>query len=227
LWHIMKGYAAHGITDFVILERASQPFELLETLALQDGVLRDAPDHLARLARAAVHFGYPLDVARVEVGLQQLADAHRQGLWRVRLLLNARGQAQVEAHAMEASPALVQLALAPTAFEEAGSEFVRFKTTRRAHYEPFAPRAPGVFDTLLWNRQGELTECTRGNVAVRLDGRWVTPPLRCGLLDGIGRARCLREGRLVEAVVRVEDLPRASGLAFVNSLRGWIDAVLV
>ena len=209
------------------LERASQPFELLETLALADGTLRDAPDHLARLARAATHFGYPWDVARVEASLQGLAEAHRQGLWRVRLLLNARGVVQVEAHAMDASPALVQLALAATALEEAGSEFVRFKTTRRAHYEAFAPHVPGVFDTLLWNRQGELTECTRGNIAVQLDGRWVTPPLRCGLLDGIGRARCLREGRLVEAVVRVEDLPRAKGLAFVNSLRGWIDAVLV
>jgi para-aminobenzoate synthetase/4-amino-4-deoxychorismate lyase len=209
------------------LERASQPFELLETLALADGVLGNAPEHLARLARAAAHFAYPWDAARVEAGLTQLADAHRKGLWRVRLRLDAGGVAQAEAHAMEASPALVHLALAATAFDEAGNEFVRFKTTRRAHYDAFAPRVPGVFDTLLWNRQGELTECTRGNVAVQLDGRWVTPPLRCGLLDGIGRARCLREGRLVEAVVRVEDLPRASGLAFVNSLRGWIDAVLV
>jgi len=26
--------------------------------------------------------------------------------------------------------------------------------------------------------------------------------------------------------VRVEDLPRVEALAFVNSLRGWIDAVL-
>lgn len=209
------------------LERASQPFELLETLALQDGALRDEPEHLARLARAAAHFGYPLDAAQIEASLRQLADAHRQGLWRVRLRLDARGQAQAEAHAMTAASAPVRLALAPTAFEAADSEFVRFKTTRRAHYDAVAPSVPGVFDTLLWNRHGELTECTRGNVAVRLDGRWVTPPLRCGLLDGIGRARCLREGRLVEAVVRVEDLPRASGLAFVNSLRGWLDAVLV
>jgi para-aminobenzoate synthetase/4-amino-4-deoxychorismate lyase len=64
-------------------------------------------------------------------------------------------------------------------------------------------------------------------VALLLDGRWVTPPLRCGLLDGVGRARYLREGRMGEAVVRVDDLPRVSALAFVNSLRGWIDAVLV
>lgn len=209
------------------LERASQPFELLETLALEEGALRAAPEHLARLARAATHFGYPLDAAQIEASLRQLADAHRQGLWRVRLRLDAHGQVQAEAHAMAAASAPVRLALAPTAFEAADSEFVRFKTTRRAHYDAVAPSVPGVFDTLLWNRHGELTECTRGNVAVRLDGRWVTPSLRCGLLDGVGRARGLREGRLVEAVVRVEDLPRASGLAFVNSLRGWLDAVLV
>ena len=54
----------------------------------------------------------------------------------------------------------------------------------------------------------------------------MTPPLRCGLLDGIGRAGFLREGRLEEAVVRASDLSRATGLAFVNSLRGWLDAVL-
>ena len=209
------------------LERASQPFELLETMALEDGTLRNASEHLTRLARSAEHFGYPWDAAAVEASLRQLTDKYRQGLWRVRLRLDARGQAQAEAYAMEVTPTPVQLALAPTAFEEASSEFVRFKTTRRAHYDAFAPSVPGVFDTLLWNRHGELTECTRGNVAVRLDGRWVTPPLRCGLLDGIGRARYLREGRLVEAVVHVSDLPRATGLAFVNSLRGWLDAVLV
>ena len=209
------------------LARACQPFELLETLALADGVLRDAPAHLARLARAAAHFGYPWNQAQVETCLSAVQVVHAQGRWRVRLRLDASGQPQAEAYTLEATPTPVRLALAATAFEEAGSEFVRFKTTRRAHYDAFAPSAPGVFDTLLWNRQGELTECTRGNVAVQLDGRWVTPPLHCGLLDGVGRARCLREGRLVEAVVRVEDLPRATGLAFVNSLRGWLDAVLV
>jgi len=83
-----------------------------------------------------------------------------------------------------------------------------------------------VFDTLLWNPAGEITECTRGNIALLLDGQWVTPPLACGLLGGIGRAVALQEGRLVEAVVHVDDLPRVQAFAFVNSLRGWIDADL-
>ncbi len=35
-------------------------------------------------------------------------------------------------------------------------------------------------------------------------GRWVTPPLACGLLGGVGRALALQSGQLVEVVVRVD-----------------------
>lgn len=207
-------------------ERAGEPFALLETLSLEDGQLRDAPAHLARMAAAAAHFGRPWPAAAAGQALAQLAQAHSRGAWRVRLLLDAGGGLEAQAYAQGETPARVRLQLAERPLEEAHSEFVRFKTTRRAHYEAFAPTQPGCFDTLLWNTDGELTECTRGNIAFRLDGRWVTPPLACGLLGGIGRARALREGRLVEAVVRLEDLPRLEALAFVNSLRGWIEAEL-
>jgi para-aminobenzoate synthetase/4-amino-4-deoxychorismate lyase len=209
------------------VERASSPFDLLETLALQDGALRDVSAHLERMHRAAAHFDFPFDQAHINVVLRSLMQAHPHGLWRVRLLLDGQGRAQAQAFAMEPPPPQITLALARTALEESGSEFVRFKTTRRAHYDAFAPTAPDVFDTVLFNRLGEVTECTRGNLAVQLDGAWVTPSLSCGLLGGIGRAHWLREGRITEACVRVEDLQRATGLAFINSLRGWVDAVLV
>ena len=124
------------------------------------------------------------------------------------------------------SPQRVRLQLANRAIEDAHSEFVRFKTTRRAHYDAFTPTEEGIFDTLLWNAEGEVTECTRGNIALLMDGRWLTPPLQCGLLGGIGRAQALQAGRLSEGVVRLEDLPRVQALAFVNSLRGWLDADL-
>jgi para-aminobenzoate synthetase/4-amino-4-deoxychorismate lyase len=208
------------------VRRASAPFELLETLGLFDGTLRDAPAHLARMGEAARHFGYPWDVGQAEATLRSLALQHAEGAWRVRLLLVAQGQLQAEAYALPASPARVRLQLADRALDDAHGEFVRFKTTRRAHYDAFTPAGPGIFDTLLWNAEGELTECTRGNIVFLLDGRWVTPPLRCGLLAGVGRARALQEGRVEEAVVRLEDLPRVQALAFVNSLRGWIPAEL-
>ncbi|MGV8805441.1 MAG: chorismate-binding protein [Polaromonas sp.] len=209
------------------LERASAPFDLLETLALEGGQLRHAADHLQRLANAAAHFAYPWDGAKAECCLRELAQAHRQGLWRVRLLQGARGNVHAEAFAMQASTGPVRLQLADRPLVEAHGEFVRFKTTRRAHYDAFTPTAPGVFDCVLFNAQGEITECTRGNVAMLLDGQWVTPSLACGLLPGVGRALALREGRLLEAVVRVEDVPRVQGWAFLNSLRGWLAAEMV
>jgi len=209
------------------LDRASQPFSLLETLRLQDGSLCHGQAHLARLQRAARHFNVAWDEAHVHKVLAQLVARHPQGRWRVRLLLDAQGLAAAEAFALDDSPAQVLLALDPRPFDEADSEFVRFKTTRRAHYEARACPTPGVFDTLLWNPRGELTECTRGNIALLLDGRWVTPPLSCGLLDGVGREQALGEGWLSEAVVRTDELPRVQALAFVNSLRGILPARLV
>lgn len=208
------------------LDRASQPFELLETLRLHDGRLHEAPRHLARMARAARHFGYPCDPATLQETLQQLAARQPQGLRRVRLRLAADGAVQAESFLMEPPTARVRVQLAPQPFEMADSEFVRHKTTHRAHYEALMSQDPDVFDTLLWNPRGELTEGTRCNVAVRLGGRWLTPALACGLLDGVARAVFLEEGRIEEAVIPVEALQRAEGLAVFNSLRGWIEAEL-
>ena len=206
------------------LERASQPFDLLETLALEAGQLRHAAEHLARLAGAAAHFGCSWNTVQVQNSLHELAQAHPHGLWRVRLLLDAQGQARAQAFAMDASPARVRLQLADRPMRDAHGEFVRFKTTRRAHYDAFMPLEAGVFDTVLWNEDQEITECTRGSIAMLISGRWVTPPLSCGLLPGVGRALALWDGRLSEAVVRLDDVTRIERWAFLNSLRGWITA---
>jgi len=227
----------------IYLERASEAFELLETLRLEQGNYLNLVAHLARMETAARHFGYGFDEAQIRATLQTLAQpttklsaaqcsaqlnsASDVAAWRVRLLLAANGQASAEKFIFNQPLAPVCLALAATPFEAFNSEFTRFKTTRRAHYDAFAPSDPTVFDTLLYNPSGELTECTRGNIACLLGGRWVTPPLQCGLLGGVGRQIALADGRVAEAVVRVADLPRVQAFAFVNSLRGWLDAKLV
>jgi para-aminobenzoate synthetase/4-amino-4-deoxychorismate lyase len=210
---------------------AQEPFELLETLALHEGTLRHAAQHLARMAAAAAHFGYPWRAAQIEQCLQTLVQRHPQGLWRVRLLLDAAGQPSALAYplAPTAQPVRLQLAAQPLveALSPTHGAFVRYKTTRRAHYEAHTPTQPDVFDTVLWNTADEITECTRGNVAVRIAGRWLTPAADCGLLPGVARALALQSGQLQEAVLRRQDLARVEAWAFLNSLRGWLDATLV
>ena len=199
-------------------------FEILETLALEQGRPRHLDRHLARMAASCAHFAYPWDEARVRACLADLSAGHAQGLWRVRLLLDGAGRPGALAFALQPTAQPVRLQLAGRPLAEAHGEWVCHKTTRRAHYAAFAPTQTGVFDTVLYNEAGEITESTFGNLAMLLDGRWVTPPLSCGLLPGVGRAVALEQGRLAEQVVRLADLPRVQAWAFINSLRGWLDA---
>ncbi|WP_126447161.1 chorismate-binding protein [Sulfuricystis multivorans] len=207
------------------LLRATANFALLETLALEDGDYVLLERHLERLSSSAAHFGFPCDRARIGRQLAALAAAHPAGSWRVRLLLGRTGSVETEIHALEPTPPEVIVVLASRPIE-ADVEFLRHKTTERCAYAPFSP-PPGVFDTLLWNAQGEITEFTRGNVVLELDGSRVTPPLAAGLLPGVLRAKLLARGEIVERRVRIEELARATQLWFINSVRGWVRVKLL
>ncbi|HUY60846.1 MAG TPA: aminotransferase class IV, partial [Candidatus Dormibacteraeota bacterium] len=100
------------------------------------------------------------------------------------------------------------------------------KTSLRATYEAAARRHPNADDVLLLNPEGHLVESTVANVAVRLDGRWWTPPLEAGCLPGVLRAQLLADGRLTERSISTTDLDGADGLALLNSVRGWRPAAL-
>ena len=209
------------------LMRAAKPFDLLETLRLQDGVIQHLNEHLQRMQKSAQHFGFVWNDRHVRGVLGEIAKQHPKQAWRVRLLLNPQGHAKAQIFAFVATPASIVLQLANRPFTHAHTEFVSHKTTRREHYDAFAPAEDSCFDTLLYNTQGELTECTRGNVALQMDGVWLTPPLSCGLLPGIGRQIGLQRGELQEAVLTLADLQRANQVMFINSLRGKLLATVV
>ncbi|MFT7723687.1 MAG: bifunctional anthranilate synthase component I family protein/class IV aminotransferase [Roseateles sp.] len=208
------------------LARAEAPVEALETLRLQDGVALRGDAHLARMQRTARHFGLRFSPAEARAYLQAVAAAQPEASWRLRLTCDAEGRLAHTLAAFTPTPGPVALALAdrPIATRGPGAEFLAHKTTRREAYAGFSKPA-GAFDLILWNEAGELTECSFGNLALRLDGEWLTPPLSAGLLPGVLRAELLAQGRLREARLTRDDLARAEGLAFFNSLRGWLPAL--
>jgi para-aminobenzoate synthetase / 4-amino-4-deoxychorismate lyase len=207
------------------LLRASAGFELLETLLLRDGAFWLRERHVDRIAASAEHFGFAFDRVLVEQVLATTARQHPRGEFRVRLLVDRAGAPRVEAFALEPTQAEVRVRLAGEAIDSE-SEFVRHKTTERAIYVPFSSPPAGVFDTLMFNQRGELTEFTRGNLVVEKAGRWLTPAAECGLLPGVLRAELLAQGKLEEAVLRRDDLTAVDRLWFINSLRGMIPAAL-
>jgi para-aminobenzoate synthetase/4-amino-4-deoxychorismate lyase len=181
------------------------------------------------MARSASYFGFSCSGTEVRALLQALAQHHPAGTWRVRLTLSRSGRANVQAFALEPSPEPVLFALAARELDTqaAAQEFVVHKTTRRDHYDSRLCGESGLFDTLLVNERGELTEFTRGNVALLIDGGWHTPALDCGLLPGTYRAELLARGRIAEAMLKPADLDKAQQVVFFNSVRGWLRAELL
>jgi para-aminobenzoate synthetase/4-amino-4-deoxychorismate lyase len=223
-----EGEAQEWQQKRTFLHRADEPFELLESLRLDDGQIPRLALHLARLARGARHFGFPwseLVESKVHALLTQASQAHPQGVFKLRLLLNVHGQPTVHCTPLGLTPTPIHVSLAPRAMPMT-DDFIRHKTTRRQAYAAFAP-APGCFDTLLYNAQGELTEFTIGNLALQLGDQWLTPPLCAGLLPGVMRQSLLDQGILTEHPLRLDDLSQARGMVLINSVRGWLEVATI
>jgi para-aminobenzoate synthetase/4-amino-4-deoxychorismate lyase len=203
------------------------PFALLETMAFLPGEgFRRLEGHLARLAASARHFGFPHDGAAVERALRLVA-ARAAGASRVRLLLSGDGRVATEVAPLPsraAGPLRVGLAARPV---DASRSWLLHKTTRREVYEEARASRPDCDEVLLWNERGEVTEASVANVVLELGGARVTPPVSCGLLPGVERARALAEGRAREGIVRLGDLRGGMRLWLLSALRGVREAVLV
>jgi para-aminobenzoate synthetase/4-amino-4-deoxychorismate lyase len=218
---------AELLAKAAVLDHDVTEHRLLETLAFVPGEgPRNLDGHLARMADSAEWAGFRFDRTQVLEAVRT-AVAGRAEAARVRILLSRKGQVEVEPEPMPpATGRPVRLALDDDPVDSSGP-WLQHKSTRREVYLTRALRHPEADDVVLVNQRGELTETTMANLAVRLDGRWWTPPTTAGCLPGVERARLLDAGRLRERVLTVADLHAAEELAVLSSLRGWRPARLV
>ncbi|HJW89881.1 MAG TPA: chorismate-binding protein, partial [Anaerolineales bacterium] len=181
--------------------------------------------HLKRLSDSSRYFSFPLDLAAVQAELARLAGTFKPKAMKVRLLVAEDGGVRVESDALpaggEARP--LRLALAPAPIDST-DPFLYHKTTHRQVYDwairSISENADGHWDdVILWNERGELTESTRANLLIELDGVRYTPPVDCGLLPGTYRGYLLDQELIKERVIRIEDLVNNPPLYLINSVR--------
>jgi para-aminobenzoate synthetase/4-amino-4-deoxychorismate lyase len=204
-------------------------FRLLETMLWrsEDGFAL-LPEHLERLEGSAEYFDFSFDRVAIEMRLAALGDTLSPAAkHRVRLLLSRNGGVEIEtqpAPSVGEGPLRLALAKSPVTTRD---PFLYHKTTRREAYEQALASADDCHDVLLWNEEGNLTECSIGNVVLRLEGALWTPPVSCGLLAGTFRRKLLREDVIRERTLGVLELPDAEAIYLVNSVRGWMPCELV
>jgi para-aminobenzoate synthetase/4-amino-4-deoxychorismate lyase len=204
-----------------ILTTRVPAFSLLETMlwTAEEGYFLLAR-HLERLERSARYFGFDIALPVVRGELECLAARLDRTRQKVRLLVTREGRITLEAEALPASDsAPPRITVAPGPVDSA-NQFLYHKTTNSDPYEAARAAYPGYDDVLLFNERGEVTESTIANLAVLLDGKLCTPPVRCGVLPGTLRASLLERGLLCERSMRVEEMLRSPRVFLLNSVRG-------
>jgi branched-subunit amino acid aminotransferase/4-amino-4-deoxychorismate lyase len=196
-------------------------------------------NHLARLRRTAEVFDVPFDETRIcnEIeralerypasrATQEESLAQDKVLIRLRLANDGTPQVFLEPLIPLEEPVRVCIS---NVVVQTDDPMLRWKTSWRPAYERAAEQArdANCFEALLLNERGEITEGTRTNVFVRIDGQLYTPPLACGLLPGILRERLVAEKTAIEKILQPEDLRSAQELYVGNSARGLLQAQLV
>ncbi len=207
-----------------ILTSPPGAWSLLESLRFEPGRgCTLLARHEARMQESAAYFDVPFDAGGFHAAISE-ACAGVTAPAKVRVLLDHAGRFTASAEILAELPVPLRLRLADEPVHS-GNGWLFHKTT---HRDAYAAAAPGTgTDTLLFrNERGEVTEAAHFNLVVERDGRRVTPALSSGLLPGTLRAELLETGVLTEAVLTPDDLRGASRLWLINSVRGWVDAML-
>jgi para-aminobenzoate synthetase / 4-amino-4-deoxychorismate lyase len=201
-------------------------FELLETIALEDGEYALLDRHLARARDSARYFGFRWNEAAVLRALDDVRQSQPSRRWRIRLIVGRNGKVHIEAFPLgEPRTAPVAVKFASSAIDDR-DPLVFHKTTARSRYDLELKRNHPCDDVILWNSRGEVTESTIANIVVFSEGKHWTPPRKAGLLAGTLRGELISKGELFERAITKEELAAAESFDLINSVRGWMPAKL-
>ncbi len=206
------------------LTTAPVEFEILEAI-FWDGEYQRLEKHVQRITESAHYFGYSYDQASIHDALSQLRAHLVAGCrYKVRLKLSRTGQCTCEAILIHETVAMPeQIVVLSAAQTDSKNRMYYHKTSERALYDRASRFAleNGYVDVIFCNEKGEVTEGATHNIFIERSGFLLTPPLHCGLLNGIYRQHILEEHSQVrEEVLHREDLLEAENIYICNAIRG-------
>ncbi len=190
----------------------NQEFKIVETLKAHNKEFWFATEHFNRMENSAQALGFKFNKEIYSL------KPEKDGL--VRVLLSKNGDYEIQYKPL-LEPA-TDIALISPIKTDSTRTLLYHKTTLRPWYEKsFEKIKTGeIYDEIFFNEKDELTEGARTNILLQINGRLYTPPLKCGLLNGIMRQKMIDEGTVQEKILYKKDLLNAEKILCINSVRG-------
>ena len=205
-------------------------FDIIESLRWSQGdAYPHINAHLKRLEQTADYFSFNCDIQNIKEALLNHATfltCEDDEYYKVRLLLSKEGNYTITSVIIKAaSPKHIPIIVLSEEAIDSQDKFFFHKTTRREFYqsqlETYKAKS-GCHDVIFKNDKGELTEGSYTNLYIKKDGVLYTPPVECGLLNGVFRQYILDKPgvEVQEKVLYEEDLESADEVYVANAVRG-------
>lgn len=191
-------------------------FQLLETILVENGQLKYQKEHFDRMKKSAKEFGFKFGK------LETLNPKHKKDCI-LRILLNNQGIFEVQELPLDKIKTnRIIISKTPINSKE---PMLYHKSTHRPWYEKSMKQIKKglIFDEIFFNEKGELTEGARSNIVLKIGGELFTPPVECGLLNGVLRQKMLDENKIKEKKLYLSDLKNAQKIFCINSVRAIVE----
>lgn len=214
------------------LTRNIPDFQLIETILWEPGSEYFLLElHLVRLSESAVYFKFFYDEkAIIKLLHRESFNFDKNRRYRVRLLLNKEGKATIASAAIEANNAKRPITYSDKR-TSSSDIFLFHKTTNRNLYDEEYKRckAQGFYDIIFQNEKGQITEGAISNIFIKKNNTYYTPPVDCGLLDGVYRKYLIRNRPfpVEEKILYPKDLRDADEIILTNAIRKVVKVKLV
>ncbi len=206
------------------LTEKKHDFALIETILYKDNFFL-LPFHLKRICDSAKYFDFKFDRKKIIKTLrQQVRGLKKKEAYRLRLLLQREGNIKIEAAILKPERnKVIKVAFSKEKIDSR-NPFIYHKTTNRnmLDKEYLKGKQKGFDEVIFTNQKGQITEGAISNILIKKNNFFYTPPLSCGLLNGVFRQFLLQKKKipLKEKVLYKKDLLEAERIYFINSVRG-------
>jgi len=213
------------------ITRQQRDFQIYESMLWENGEYFLLDYHVERITKSAEFFSFKFDTDNFRKTLSD--NAHKladNSCYKVKISATQQGSFTVTNEKITHTPQHeLWIAIAK---QEVTSDniFLYHKTTRRDIYDQLlkAGQAKGLWDVVMHNERGEISEGCRSNIFIKEKDKMITPPVSCGLLAGTMRRYILEsDPQAEEAIITVDRLRSAERIFMCNSVRKIVKVNLV
>ncbi len=208
-------------------------FQLIETI-LWKNTFYLLNLHLKRLRSSAKYFDFYFDENIIYRQLLRLsANFKKNHFYKIRLLLNENGILNLRYKKLSGKfnfarhhqkqkvrKKTIIISSIPTHSKDT---FKFHKTTNRTLYnkEHTKYKQKGFFEVIFKNEKNQITEGSITNIFIKKGQHYYTPPIECGLLNGIYRQMFIKQNKnVIIKIITEKDLINAEEIYLCNSIKG-------